>query len=185
MRKNRFLTVSSFFLILLSLLFSGSLFAQQQSFNSNRSNDFWNHVQFGGGIGMSFGSGYTDIYVAPSAIYNFNPVVALGTSLQFGYISSDNYYESFTYGGSLIGLITPIPQIQLSAELEQLRFNTEYDYPINANGGHSDNYWNTALYLGAGYRAQNVTVGIRYDVLYDEDKSIYSEPFMPFVRVYF
>jgi hypothetical protein len=38
------------------------------------------NVQFGGGIGLGFGSGFTDISVAPSAIYNFNEYVALGGS---------------------------------------------------------------------------------------------------------
>jgi hypothetical protein len=31
-----------------------------------------------GGVGLGFGSNYTDISLAPSAIYNFNEYVALG-----------------------------------------------------------------------------------------------------------
>lgn len=179
MKKNHFLAVSKPFLIFASLFFFTSLSAQQNSYRSTSSNDFWKKVQFGGGIGLSFGSGYTDIALSPSAIYNFNETFALGMSLQGGYISSKNYYKSYTYGGSLIGLINPIPQIQLSAELEQLRINTDYNYL------ESDNFWNTALYLGAGYRSGNVTIGARYDLLHDDNKSIYSDAFMPFVRVYF
>jgi hypothetical protein len=185
MRKNRFLSISRCFLIFASLFFSATVFAQQESFPSKTSNDFWKKVQFGGGLGLNFGSGYTDVSISPSAIYNVNQTVAIGLSLQGGYISSKNYYESYTYGGSLIGLINPIPEIQLSAELEQLRINTTYTYAINNAGGRSDNFWNTALYLGAGYRTGNVTIGARYDVLHDDNKSIYSEAFMPFVRVYF
>jgi hypothetical protein len=179
MKKNHFLAVSKPFLIFVSLFFFTSLWAQQNSYRSTSSDDFWEKVQFGGGIGLSFGSGYTDIALSPSAIYNFNETFALGMSLQGGYISSKNYYKSYTYGGSLIGLINPIPQIQLSAELEQLRINTDYIHL------ESDNFWNTALYLGAGYRSGNVTIGARYDVLHDDNKSIYSDAFMPFVRVYF
>ena len=55
---------------------------------------------------------------------------------------------------------------------------------INNYGGYSDNFWNTALYLGAGYRTRNVTIGFRYDVLHDNN-SLYNDPFMPFIRVYF
>ena len=91
-------------------------------------------------------------------------------------------YHSYVYGGSLIGLVNPIPEIQLSAELEQVRVNTEYEY-IGAD--FSENYWNTALFLGAGYRTGNVTIGGRYDVLFNDDKSLYGSAFMPFVRVYF
>jgi hypothetical protein len=47
------------------------------------------------------------------------------------------------------------------------------------------NYWNTALYVGAGYRNGNVTLGARYNLLFDKDKSIYSDALMPFVRFYF
>ena len=41
------------------------------------------------------------------------------------------------------------------------------------------------LFIGAGYRSGNVTFGIRYDVLYDEKKSIYADAWVPFVRVFF
>jgi len=71
-------------------------------------------------------------------------------------------------------------QIQLSAELEQLRVNQEF-----SEIDYSRNFWNTALYFGLGYHSDNVTVGIRYNVLYDEKDLVYSEAFMPFVRIYF
>jgi len=41
------------------------------------------------------------------------------------------------------------------------------------------------LFLGVGYNSGPVTFGIRFDVLYDRNKSIYSESWVPFVRVYF
>ncbi|KVV13614.1 hypothetical protein [Flavobacterium sp. TAB 87] len=163
------------------LLFSDTTIAQQNNPAINQGPNFWDKVQFGGGLGLNIGSGYTDITVSPSAIYNINPIVSAGASLLFGYVNTD-YYNSFYYGGSIIGLVNPIPQVQLSAELEETRFNTTYELE---GGNLSDKYWNTALYLGAGYRTQNITVGVRYDVLYNKDKSIYAEPFMPFVRVYF
>ncbi|MBK0369360.1 hypothetical protein [Flavobacterium agrisoli] len=163
------------------LLFAENSNAQQSMYNTTPTTSFWDKVQFGGGLGLNFGSGYTDIAVSPSAIYNINPVVAVGASLLFGYVNTDSYHSIY-YGGSVIGLVNPIPQLQLSAELEQTRFNTDYNWD---GGNFSDNYWNTALYLGAGFRTKNVTIGIRYDVLYDKNKSIYAEPYMPFVRVYF
>jgi hypothetical protein len=176
MKNNHFTAVLNSLLIALALFFSNSVSAQQQ-------NSFMDKVQFGGGVGLNFGSGYTDIFLSPSAIYNVNSILAVGLSLQGGYIASKNYYNTYTYGGSVIGLVNPIPQIQLSAEIEQLRINTTYKL---ANGNHfSDNFWNTGLYLGAGYRSNNVTIGVRYDVLHNDNKSIYTEAFMPFVRVYF
>jgi hypothetical protein len=180
MKKNHLLSFFSPFLIFTLLFSFHQLSAQQQPFGSRPQNDFWKNVQFGGGLGLSIGSGYTDITVSPSAIYNINSIVALGTSLQFGYASAKNNYTSTIYGGSLIGLINPVPQVQLSVELEEINVNTNYKY-YNV----SDSFWNTALYVGAGYRTGNVTVGVRYDVLFDKNNSYYSEAFMPFVRVYF
>ena len=182
MIKHNFLFVSKSILIVIILLFSGTLFAQRQAVTLNQQDDFWKNVQFGGGLGLSIGSGYTDISISPSAIYNINSTVAVGTALQFGYTSSKNLYTSTIYGASLIGLINPIPEIQLSTELEEINVNTNYK---SYGGNNSSSFWNTSLYLGAGYRSGNVTIGVRYNVLFDKNKSYYNDPFMPFVRVYF
>jgi hypothetical protein len=183
MNKNQISNVFKSIFVILILLFSSYSMAQENNAADN-ANNFWDKVQFGGGLGLGIGSGYTDISVMPSAIYNVNQIVAVGVGLQFGYLSSKNYYDSYVYGGSLITLVNPIPEVQLSAELEQVRVDTKYESNIN-RPAFSDNYWNTALYLGAGYRTGNVTIGGRYDVLFNDDKSLYGSAFMPFVRVYF
>jgi hypothetical protein len=183
MNKNQISNVFKSLFVILTVLFSSYSMAQEIS-AVNSTNNFWDKVQFGGGLGLGIGSGYTDISVMPSAIYNVNEIVAVGVGLQFGYLSSKNYYESYVYGGSLITLVNPIPEVQLSAELEQVRVNTDYD-ATQYRPSYSDNFWNTALYLGAGYRTGSVTVGARYDVLFNDEKSLYGSAFMPFVRVYF
>ena len=152
-----------------------------QQLNKSKS-DFWNNVRFGGGIGLSFGNGIFSGTLAPSAIYQFNSTAAAGLGLNFSYFERDNQFKSTVIGGSLIGLVNPIPSIQLSAELEELNVNRNYDEKFVSYV--DEKYWYTALFLGAGYRSGNVAFGIRYDVLYDEDKSIYADPWMPFVRVF-
>lgn len=185
MKENHFSIVFKSFFVILMFLFSNLAVSQtQQNYIIDNNSRFWDRVQFGGGLGLGIGSGYTDISVMPSAIYNINEIVAVGVGLQFGYLSSKNYYSSFVYGGSLVGLVNPIPEIQLSAELEQVCVNTDYE-SNSFRPSFSDNYWNTALYLGAGYRTGSVTIGARYDVLFDDDRSLYGSAFMPFVRVYF
>lgn len=175
------ITISSFLLI-----FSAFAFSQSASNSLNPKNDFWKKVQFGGGIGLGIGSGYTDISIAPSGIYNFNSYFSAGVGLQGSYISVKNSYKSFIYGGSIIGLLNPIEQIQLSIELEQLRVNTTSNFAlVGANIFPKNNFWNTALYLGAGYRTDNITVGVRYNILFNKSDQVYSEAFMPFVRIYF
>lgn len=166
------------------IVFAVSLFvfsdnAKAQEFEEG---DFWSRVHFGGGLGVGFGSNYTNIALAPSAIYDFNQYISAGIALQGSYVRDKNFYESYMYGPSLIILGNPIPQIQLSAELEELRVNVDYDDDL---GFPNDNFWNTALFLGAGYRTNNVTIGARYNVLHDSDRNVYSNALMPFVRVYF
>ena len=143
--------------------------------------EFWKKVQFGGGLGLGFGNNSTNISVAPSAIYNFNEKVALGLGVQYSYIRQKDFYTSHLYGGSIIGLVNPIQEIQLSAELEELRVNTDFDN----SSFTTDNFWNTALFLGAGYRTNNATIGVRYNVLHKDNNNIYTTAFMPFVRIYF
>ena len=173
---TRFLIISFF------LMGCFSNIAQNQA-NKPQNNDFVITIRFGGGLGLGFGSGYTDIMVAPSAIYQVNSMVAVGVGLQGSYVENKNYYTSFMYGGSLIGLLNPIPEIQLSAELEQLRVNNSYKTTSGPN--YEDDFWNTALFLGAGYSTGNVTVGLRYNVLYNKKDNVYGGSYMPFIRVYF
>lgn len=180
MAKNCFLNYSKSFLVIITVFFSSCLFAQQNDAPVQLENQFWRNVQFGGGIGLGFGSGYTDISVAPSVIYNFNEYVALGVGLQYKYLKQKDFYASHLYGGSAIGFFNPLPEIQLSAELEQLRVNVNLD----GSNSNSENYWNTALFIGAGYRSGNATIGARYNVLTDKN-NIYGSAFMPFIRFYF
>jgi hypothetical protein len=97
--------------------------------------------------------------LAPSAIYNFNEYVALGLGGQYTYLKQ-NYYASHFYGGSIIGLFNPIPVIQLSAELEELRIN------INLDGTSKLSRLLEYGSFRAGYRSGNATIGA-YNVLND------------------
>lgn len=155
------------------------LFSFQNAEAQELDSYFWDHVRYGGGIGLNFGTGFFSGTLAPSAIYQFDHKTAMGLGLNFTYNSQKDVYNSTIFGGSLISLYNVIPQIQLSAEFEQLKVNRKFDNFLD------DNYWLSALYVGAGYRSGNVAMGIRYDVLYDDQRSIYSDPWAPFVRFYF
>ncbi|TGD57631.1 hypothetical protein E4635_10610 [Flavobacterium humi] len=154
----------------------------QDSLMTRQKSEFWKKVRFGAGLGLGFGSEFTNISVAPSAIYDVNDYFSVGLGVQYGYVKQKNVFNSHLYGASLITLVNPVQEVQLSAELEQLRVNNTYSYMTPAV---KDDFWSTALFLGAGYCAQNVTVGVRYNVLYKEADNVYSQAWMPFVRVYF
>ena len=183
MKKNTISVLIKSLFAIVVLFFSENVIAQYQQTPQSGS-PFWQKVQFGGGLGLSFGSGYTDISIAPSAIYNFNPYLATGLGLQASYVSSKGYYDSGIYGVSFLTFINPIPQIQFSINLNESYVNNHYE-AYNGVRGYTDNFWNTALFLGAGYRTGNVTVGLAYNVLFDEKDNVYGDALMPFVRVYF
>lgn len=149
----------------------------------NSETKFWDNVQFGGSLGATFGNTFTNIVVAPAGLYRFNEHVGLGVGLQGSYVKARDEYQSYMYGGSLIGIFSPVEAVQVSAELEQLRVNTELDY--FGFEGVEDNFWNTALFIGLGYAAGPVTVGFRYNVLHRDDQRVYNTAYMPFIRVFF
>jgi len=159
-----------------------TFFCFQNSAAQETKNNFWENVRYGGGLGLNFANGFFSATIAPSAIYQFDNNFALGLGLNATFNNLRNSYKSTILGGSLIGLYNPIQTIQLSAEFEELNVNRRYNINVNIP---NENYWIPALYIGVGYRSNNVTFGIRYDVLYDDERSIYANPWAPFVRFFF
>lgn len=161
--------------ILLSIAFTlVNVFIYSQE--NEKKSDFWKNVQFGGGLTLGISNNVSTYGISPSAIYNFNDKFSAGVGVSYLYSKYKNASSAFnSYGGSLITLYKPIDEIQLSGEFEQSHItygNLSRDIP--------------ALFLGAGYvYRSNIAVGIRYDVLYDENKSLYGSAINPFVRIYF
>ncbi|WP_299121963.1 alpha-ketoglutarate decarboxylase [uncultured Winogradskyella sp.] len=170
----------SIILSLLTVFFITFSFSQN---NSDNQSSFWKNVQFGGGIGLNLGDGFFSGGLAPAALYRHNAYVSTGVGLNFQYSSQRDVFKSTVLGGSIIGLFNPYPELQISTEFEQSYVSRNFDEQFVSN--IDDSYWYPALFLGAGYRSGNVTFGIRYDVLYDEDKSIQNQAWMPFVRFWF
>ena len=142
---------------------------------------FWSKVRYGGGIGLGFGNNSFNLQLAPSAVYDINPQFSTGLGLQLNYTQFGER-NFLGYGGSLINFYNPLPSLQLSAELEQWRIRFEESLD---GSPFEDTYWLTSLFIGAGYRTGNVIAGIRYDILYDENRSLNVNPWVPFVRVFF
>ncbi len=150
-------------------------------------NNFWSNVRFGGNLGIGFSDDTFNAVAAPAAIYSFNDQFSAGLGLIFGYSTFENdrlneERTSTNYGASVITLFNPFEGLQLSAEFEQMGVSRSIE--IN-NEKFDDDYWYPALFLGGAYRVGFVSLGIKYDVLYDDDKSIYGSAYVPFVRVFF
>ncbi|WP_234424268.1 alpha-ketoglutarate decarboxylase [Aquimarina sp. Aq107] len=161
------------------LLVSSMLFSLQQCYSQE--DNFWSRVRIGGNIGIGFTNDTFNGILAPSAIYDFNNQFSMGFGLNFGYTDSRNFTAT-NYGASLITLYNPFPSLQLSAEFEQMGVSRSFEIE---GQDINDDYWYPALFIGAGYRIGFVSVGLRYDVLYDDNKSIYASAYAPFVRVFF
>ncbi len=170
-------------LIFIFFIFCPAWILAQQGQNSEAktSNPFWQHVRYGGSLGLGFGNGYFNGSIAPSAIYDFNAMTSAGLSISAAYAKQNNF-KATSVGGSIIGILRPIREIQLSAEYEQLNITRRLEFEgVN----RKDNYWVPALFLGIGYNTGPIVTGVRYDVLHDSQKSFYSSAFMPFVSIYF
>lgn len=155
--------------ILLALLSSLTLNAQKS--------DFWQNVRFGGGFGLSFGN-TTTIAISPSAIYDFDNGFALGAGLNYTH-SSTEANKANLYGINMLALYNiPLVNLQVSSEFEQLFVNRR----IN---NITDNYNYPALHLGLAYRRGRAAIGFRYDVLFNNNKSVYSSAISPVFRFYF
>jgi len=142
--------------------------------------DFQKHWAFGGNLGLSFWNGGTDILIGPKAYYNFSPIFLTGLGLIYSYSEFNNNirsYHSNSFGGSILLAVRPLHFLQISAEYEGLQ--------TNYSGSYSDEYFVNALYFGISYVNGPVSFGIRYDVLYNIDKSIYSSAWNPVVGFYF
>lgn len=163
------------------IIFSITLNSQSQTLSTNDTN-FWDQVQFGGGLGLGFGSGFFNATISPTAIYRFNEKFSAGTGLNFTYASEKNFYESYVVGASALALFNPIREIQLSSEFQQSFVSRNYDSRTFLS---DEDYWVSALFLGIGFNTGNVTVGIQYDVLFDRQRSVFGEAWYPFVRVFF
>ncbi len=154
----------------LFLSFSFISFSQQRD-------TFWENIQYGGGFSIGLGN-QTTIGISPSAIYNFDNGFALGAGVNYLY-SEINDFSTQVYGASLISLYQTKFGIQLSGE---------FDYNFAKQKSRNNTNFNTsfpALHLGIAYNKSRFAFGIRYDVLYDENKSVFASPISPILRFYF
>ncbi|UCE94019.1 MAG: alpha-ketoglutarate decarboxylase [Flavobacteriaceae bacterium] len=159
--------------------------AQNQTKKSYQFQPYWS---FGGNIGLSFWNQGTDILIAPKAYYNVSPQFLTGFGLTYIYSSQEDDFAKYSqnsFGPSVMGAFRPVPFLQLSAEYEGLQTNGDSTIKFGDREKNSYSYWNNALYLGASFVSRNVSFGVRYDVLYDSSRSVYSSAWSPVIGFYF
>ncbi len=146
----------------------------------NTAKTFTDGFHFGGGFNIGLGSGYSTIAISPSVIYDISPIFSAGINATYLYSKNKSSNQtSNVYGGGLIALANPIDGLQFSGEYERLKIKRGL---LNYT---SQDYWNDALYVGVAYRQKNMSIGLRYDLMYDKVKSIYPSALSPIFRIYF
>ena len=180
---NNLLKSNKITFLVITFLFFGIANAQEEDIETTEKvkSVFWENIHFGGGIGLNFSNGYNNFSISPSGLYQFNEYFGLGVGLNANYSKHKNDFEATVLGGSIIGILKPVPVLQISAEFEENNVNFK-DEIINT----TTNYWHPALFLGAGYSVGEFgAIGVRYDLLFDEGKSPYGTALLPFIRIYF
>jgi hypothetical protein len=158
------------------ILFIFLVTAFYSEFRAQQSTFSWENVSYGGGITLGFGGG-TTLGLAPNAVYNFGNGLSAGLGIGYLYSNFGDFSTS-AFNTSLISFYQTPYEFQLSAEFEQY-FATQRD----SFSEFSTNF--PALHLGIAYNLGKFAIGIRYDVLYDENKSIFASPISPIARFYF
>lgn len=146
----------------------------------------WKNIYYGGSVEVGFGRGFSNISLVPSVLYQLNPQFGVGFGLQYNYYAVKNSFTNKSYGTNVLLTYNPISEIQLSAEIEQLYVRSSYKNSYKSFTQTNTSFWNTAFFLGVGYSNSGITVGLRYNILHNKSSQlVYSEAWMPFVRLYF
>ena len=139
-------------------------------------------LKFGCGFGLNFVGG-TNIGLSPHLIYDLSDKISLGAGLQGNYTSIKNLQKTITYGANVIGQYNPIEKLTTLIEFAQLKVNTTTE---NVTGDVKRDYWDSALFVGAGLNiTPKISLGAKYNLLYDKDESVYTSPIIPFVNITF
>lgn len=161
----------------------------QKKASQKRTIPYQKSWSFGGNIGLSFWNSGTDILLAPKAYYHVSPMFMTGFGITYIYSSAEDDFAKYSqnsFGASVMGAFRPIPYLQLSAEYEGLQTNGNSNFKFPADREENNySYWNNAIYLGASFVSRNVSFGVRYDVLYDSTRSVYSSAWSPVIGFYF
>jgi hypothetical protein len=162
---------------LLLMMMSFWSFAQI-AMSSGNQNNRWT---FGGGLGVGFGSdNYFNLQVSPRVGYKITDQLEGGLSGNVSWQTS-NFYKSTMFGFGPFMNYYFGRSFFIVANLQQYFINSTEKY---SNYKFSTD--ETALYLGGGYM-QNIgnnafmQFGVMYNVLWKENKSIFSSGFVPSV----
>lgn len=137
-------------------------------------------LKLGVGFGLNFVGG-TSISLSPNLTYHLTDKFAFGGGLLFNYTAIKNLQKTTTFGANILANYYPIPKLLTTVEFAEMHVDRK-----NLITAVDDDFWDSALFVGAGYQiTSKISVGGKYNLIYKKDKSVYSSPFVPFVNINF
>ena len=172
-----------YFILLFTLLLSTVAFGQMGTRTIDENSDWKDRLYFGGGFGLSGGSGYGMISLSPIVGYMISNRLSGGVGVTYQYYKSGDISDN-RYGGQLFLRMNVIKQIFLYGSYEFMNYGT-YNLITGAEGPRQTV---SRLPLGAGIsqpigNRSSINFLAAYDVLYDDQLGAYNSPWI--FTVYF
>jgi hypothetical protein len=139
-------------------------------------------LTFGCGFGLNFLGG-TNITLSPNLMYAVSDKFSLGAGIQGSYISIKDVQTTTTIGLNVVGEYNLSKKLTTLVEFAELKVHTKQE---TLAGDIKNDFWESALFVGAGYNINDkISLGAKFNLLYDEDESVYASPIIPFVNITF
>ena len=170
-------------ILIAAIMFYGNSFSQTtKTIETDSVNKEQKRLKFGVGFGLNFVGG-TNISLSPNLTYKVSDKVSFGGGIQASYSAIKDFQNTTTFGANVLSIYSPVKKISMLLEFAQLRVITETE---TAQIKNKNKYWDSALFVGAGFKVTSkILIGAKYNVLYDENESVYTSAIIPFVNIAF
>ncbi len=139
---------------------------------------FKDRLFFNGNVGFSFGD-ITQVQLSPGVGYRVNNEFGIGTGITYIYSSDSRGSTKLSqsiFGPRAFAIYKFHPQFYATSKYEFLRFKQKIGNTVSAKREVP------AWFVGLGFRTGSQGIGFSveglYDILHDENKSIYSNAFV-------
>lgn len=138
-------------------------------------------IRIGGGVGVDFGSNsYVGFNISPFIGYAISPNLEGGITAGYQYGDSDYSKSNLFSVGPYLNYFV-LKSFFARSHFEYYTGNQTIKSRIGND--FNSNFDESALWIGGGYQSSGrvrFQTGIMYNVLYDENESIFSSAFRPF-----
>jgi len=162
------------------MLLSTVAFGQMGTSTIDSNSGWQDRLYFGGGMGLSGGSGYTMVSLSPIVGYMINNRLSGGIGVTYQYYKSGDFSDN-RYGGQLFMRMNLIKQIFLYGSYEFINYSTGFTLD-----GPRETVARLPLGLGMSQPIGNrssINFIAAYDVIWDDQLRAYNSPWV--FSVYF